>query len=124
MKVDQTYRSYVFAYPETGAQRRRRLPHSPPLLGPQRHDFSQHAFLSDAEREMFNTGHYYPGMPPIRMLRKYVRRKPEPSCRKESRNGTHLGPGTFFVFCIDCRRCLGFHVMRESEGPKTVRTMH
>lgn len=119
-KLDQTYKTYAFAYPDAGAQRRRRLPQSPPPLREERHDFSKYAYLCDAENELFHTGHYYPGMPVIRQLRKYIRRKAEPACRKESRSGSRLGPGTFFVFCVDCRRCLGFHVMKDSEGPKTV----
>lgn len=77
-------------------------------------------FLEPLE-ELFATGNYYPTLPVIRKLRQYAKSQNEPSCRKESKKGGRLSDGTFLVFCVDCRRCLGFHLMAEAEGPRTVR---
>lgn len=72
--------------------------------------------------ELFGTGFYYPDLPVVRKLRNYISTTSgNVECRKKAQSFGKLGDGTFLMFCLDCRQCLGFHIMSEAEGPRTVR---
>lgn len=115
--MQSTFKSYV--YEQVDSTVRRRLSVEP--LESIRDRFDGVENLSTASEEVFMTGHFYPGLQPIRKLRKYRKQAQSVKCRKDSRKGNEMGCGVFFVFCLDCKHCLGFHVMHESEGPRTVR---
>lgn len=117
-RVRGTFVSHAYEKPD-GNGRRTRVEVETVSLEDVRDDFSEHSYLDSAIDELFKTGHYYPQLKPIRMLRNYVPHKTS-SCRKDAKKGTQLGDGTFFLFCLDCKHCLGFHLMQESEGPRTV----
>lgn len=103
-----------------GDNRRRRVDVNATPLEEVRDDFSQFPFLANPLEELYRTGFFYPHHKVIRKVRNYIPRSSPTPCRKDARKGTQLGDGTFFLFCLDCRYCLGFHLMHEAEGPKTV----
>src|SRR5579862_6454552 len=65
-------------------------------------------------------------MPPIRRLRRYQNsrdsqlERQQAICAKRSSRSNTRGPGCFFIYCLKHRTCLGFHLMRNRESPKTI----
>lgn len=42
------------------------------------------------------------------------------SCNKFKNITRDLAPGMFVLHCLKCAACLGFHIMHESESPRTL----
>ena len=42
------------------------------------------------------------------------------TCSKQQYKHRQLTAGLFFVYCLDCSRCVGFVAMRDAESPRTL----
>lgn len=42
------------------------------------------------------------------------------SCKKDAYTRRQLSPGLFVMWCLCCGNCIGFHMMRDSESPRTL----
>lgn len=82
------------------------------------------------DAEMLKTGYCYPAKPAIRRLRKYAKdneskkgkygKECKRGCTKHSKKSGSTGPGSFFVYCGMHKTCLGFHLLRNHESPRTI----
>ncbi|KAI9136035.1 hypothetical protein BKA69DRAFT_251708 [Paraphysoderma sedebokerense] len=71
--------------------------------------------FSSAYQEMYTTGICLPGFPPRRKLRNYsVRQSTTGNCNKKKYFGT------FYIFCMVHKKCLGFASMLHGESAKTL----
>lgn len=79
----------------------------------------------DDTNEMLQTLYCYPSRRPIRRLRRYqvsksATHRQQSVCTKRTSYSNTRGPGCFFVYCLQHRVCLGFHMLRNHESPQTI----
>lgn len=85
------------------------------------HSSNQHLALE--LKEMYGTGHYFPGYPIKRFIPNVQVRAPgtkEKQCSKKYKQIGKNTPGVVFFFCMEHEKCIGFVIQAESESPRMI----
>ncbi|KAI8892601.1 hypothetical protein BC833DRAFT_569954, partial [Globomyces pollinis-pini] len=74
-------------------------------------------------QELFKTGSFFPGRPPIRRVTDIrISKGVEMSCNKDAKIPGKLGSGVLLYWCGEHRCCIGFSVLEKSESIQEVYT--